>query len=163
MKTIYSIFIAIGFIMLNIMTIGYFVPSTVAYYRRNECGNVNSIFVLNLFLGWTLVGWVIALIWAMKNKSEKQVIVFNNNSDTYINKIRFTDNQINCLLDASDGKVLYGETSKFMSSQMPNGSRAYNLRTIESLVNRGYLMSNGCGGYIKTEMTDSVIKSSMGF
>jgi len=79
MKNFYSIFIAICFIILNIMTIGYFVPSTVAYYRRNDCGNVNSIFVLNLFLGWTLVGWVIALIWAMKDKPQPQVIIVKSN------------------------------------------------------------------------------------
>jgi hypothetical protein len=28
--------------------------------------NTLSIFLLNFFLGWTLVGWVVALVWAMK-------------------------------------------------------------------------------------------------
>ena len=75
MQNFYNIIIALGFVALNVMTIGYFVPSTVAYYRRNDCGNVNSIFVLNFFLGWTLVGWVIALIWAMKDKQQPQVVI----------------------------------------------------------------------------------------
>jgi len=28
--------------------------------------NLGSIFLLNLFLGWTMVGWVVALVWAVK-------------------------------------------------------------------------------------------------
>ena len=38
----------------------YFLPSLVGKKKKNA----SSIFVLNLFLGWTLVGWVIALVWA---------------------------------------------------------------------------------------------------
>ena len=39
----------------------YFLPFLVAYNHKNAVG----IFVLNLFLGWTLIGWVGALIWAV--------------------------------------------------------------------------------------------------
>ena len=39
----------------------YFVPSVVALMR----GRFASVFVVNLFLGWTLVGWVAALAWAL--------------------------------------------------------------------------------------------------
>jgi len=42
----------------------YFVPFIVA--RSRAVNNVPQIFVLNLFLGWTFIGWVIALIWALK-------------------------------------------------------------------------------------------------
>lgn len=38
----------------------YFIPS---YIARNK-HNADAIMVLNLLLGWTLIGWVIALIWA---------------------------------------------------------------------------------------------------
>lgn len=27
--------------------------------------NAGAIFALNLFLGWTFIGWVIALVWAL--------------------------------------------------------------------------------------------------
>jgi len=40
----------------------YFVPSYVAARRRKA--NSGAIAVLNIFLGWTLLGWVIALVWA---------------------------------------------------------------------------------------------------
>jgi len=41
----------------------YFIPAVVAYVRRHK--DVGSIFVLCFFLGWTFIGWVVALIWAM--------------------------------------------------------------------------------------------------
>lgn len=40
----------------------YFTPTFVAVKRDHR--NVASITVVNLFLGWSLIGWVIALAWA---------------------------------------------------------------------------------------------------
>jgi Superinfection immunity protein len=40
----------------------YFLPSIIAFSRRHR--NSVAIFVLNLFLGWTLVGWVVSLVWS---------------------------------------------------------------------------------------------------
>ena len=40
----------------------YFIPLWVAWGRHHH--NTAAIFVLNLFLGWTLLGWVGALVWA---------------------------------------------------------------------------------------------------
>jgi len=43
----------------------YFLPWLVALGRGKR--NTVSIFVLNLLLGWTLVGWVVSLVWATTN------------------------------------------------------------------------------------------------
>ena len=40
----------------------YFLPSFNASSRKHP--NTSSIFLLNLFLGWTLLGWVAALVWS---------------------------------------------------------------------------------------------------
>ena len=40
----------------------YFLPSLIAYNKSFG----GQVFVLNFFLGWTFIGWVIALVWAMK-------------------------------------------------------------------------------------------------
>lgn len=40
----------------------YFLPYIVAI--SNKKTNSAAILVLNLFLGWTLIGWVVALVWA---------------------------------------------------------------------------------------------------
>lgn len=41
----------------------YFLPTTIAQTRKHQ--NLKSIFVLNLLLGWTVIGWVVALIWSV--------------------------------------------------------------------------------------------------
>jgi len=41
----------------------YFVPMGVAIARKHR--NTGAIVALNLFLGWTMVGWVLALVWAL--------------------------------------------------------------------------------------------------
>lgn len=44
----------------------YFIPTLVAYSRKK--GNRVAILALNFFLGWSLIGWVIALVWAYTNE-----------------------------------------------------------------------------------------------
>ena len=41
----------------------YFLPSIIAW--KNSKRNVTAIFVINLFLGWTLIGWLGSLVWAV--------------------------------------------------------------------------------------------------
>jgi hypothetical protein len=40
----------------------HFLPTIIAALRNSR--NILGIFLLNLFLSWTGIGWVIALIWA---------------------------------------------------------------------------------------------------
>lgn len=47
------------FLILFAMVV-YFLPIIVAFIRKNN--NCLAIFILNLFLGWTFIGWVIALV-----------------------------------------------------------------------------------------------------
>jgi hypothetical protein len=42
----------------------YFLPSILALARNKR--DTISIFVLNFLLGWTAIGWVVALVWALK-------------------------------------------------------------------------------------------------
>lgn len=54
----------------------YFLPSIVGSRHHNA----GAIFVLNLFLGWTFLGWVIALVWACTKPAESQA-----KAHTYLN------------------------------------------------------------------------------
>jgi hypothetical protein len=47
----------LGFVM-------YFLPSIVALARNKR--DIASIILLNFFLGWTMIGWIVALVWALK-------------------------------------------------------------------------------------------------
>jgi hypothetical protein len=58
-----------GLIVLVIIALLiYFIPSFMAGSRHKT--NSVAITMLNLFLGWTLVGWVIALVWACTNDKQ---------------------------------------------------------------------------------------------
>ena len=50
-----------GLILFVVVVLLYFIPAIVGKDKRNA----GAILVLNLLLGWTLVGWVVALVWAM--------------------------------------------------------------------------------------------------
>lgn len=52
-------------LFVGIMFWIYFLPTYIA--RKRHHNNTAAIFILNLFLGWSLVGWVIALVWALLN------------------------------------------------------------------------------------------------
>ena len=43
----------------------YFLPSIFAIARNKR--DTTAILVLNILLGWTVIGWAIALIWALKH------------------------------------------------------------------------------------------------
>ena len=49
-------------IILLIMIAIYFLPTIYAISQKKE--NSGAIFILNLFLGWTFIGWVVALVWS---------------------------------------------------------------------------------------------------
>jgi len=54
---------------LSILLALYFLPAFIASLRRkNQAG---AIVALNLFLGWTLIGWVVALVMALWNDPQK--------------------------------------------------------------------------------------------
>ena len=44
----------------------YFLPTFLSLENKNS----QKIMVLNVLLGWTIVGWAGALIWAMLSKRE---------------------------------------------------------------------------------------------
>ncbi len=50
-------FFGFGFVM-------YFLPSILAFARNKR--DATGILLLNFFLGWTMIGWVVALVWAVK-------------------------------------------------------------------------------------------------
>lgn len=56
-----------------ILAIPYLIPSLIANARRHR--NANSIFVFNIFFGWSILGWVVALMWSVSGNVEPKKIV----------------------------------------------------------------------------------------
>lgn len=51
------------FVLFGAGCIAYFIPTAIA--RAHSHSNLAGVFSVNLFLGWTLLGWVAALVWAL--------------------------------------------------------------------------------------------------
>ena len=68
----------------------YFLPSIIGYNHRNS----GSIIILNLLLGWTLIGWIVALIWAISNDKKEIVVIHENNINKEYKSENSTDELI---------------------------------------------------------------------
>lgn len=62
--------------VFQILVLLYFVPTIVALWR--EMPNKGSAIIVNIFLGWTLIGWVVALAMACGRKNP---VISSSNSD----------------------------------------------------------------------------------
>lgn len=71
-----------GALMLTIIGfVLYFLPTFNAKSRKHP--SRGGIFALNLFLGWTFIGWVAAVIWSASAIRQEQVA--GDNPDHYGN------------------------------------------------------------------------------
>lgn len=55
---------AIVAIVVAILSAGYMLPWAIAAYRGNA--NVWPVFWVNLLLGWTVIGWIVALVMSLR-------------------------------------------------------------------------------------------------
>lgn len=63
----------IGIIGLIVVMAMYFLPTIIASSRKVT--NIGSVFVINLLLGWSVIGWIVALAMAVKTKTPQVVVV----------------------------------------------------------------------------------------
>ena len=54
----------------------YWLPTLIAMVR--QAPSVLGIAVLNFFFGWTVIGWIVALLWALAVHPHARVIVIEN-------------------------------------------------------------------------------------
>lgn len=69
-----------GLILFLFIAAVYFIPTIVAGIRKVP--NLGSVIVINLFLGWTLVGWVVALAMAARSQPPQTGPVIVNTGAT---------------------------------------------------------------------------------
>ncbi|MGN0538395.1 MAG: superinfection immunity protein [Candidatus Fimenecus sp.] len=58
----------------------YFLPSILGFVRHQP--NKTAILILNIFLGWSFIGWIVALVWAFKKEAQPVQVVNNYNPPT---------------------------------------------------------------------------------
>ena len=54
-------------------TLLYFLPTVIAVVFR-QASDALGIFLVNFFLGWTIIGWWVALIWAIASNGSPQEV-----------------------------------------------------------------------------------------
>ncbi len=58
------------FLVIIVFTALYLTPTIIAYSRNHT--NATGVMLVNIFLGWSGLGWLAALIWSVQiAKSEK--------------------------------------------------------------------------------------------
>ena len=45
-------------------------PAFIA--SRRKCSEISVIYLLSFYLGWTVIGWIVAMIWALRGKTVPQ-------------------------------------------------------------------------------------------
>jgi len=55
-------------LVIFLLLVLYFLPTAVAAARRAR--RTGAILALNLLLGWTLLGWVAALVWSLADDAD---------------------------------------------------------------------------------------------
>lgn len=60
-----------GFFFLALSVVLYFLPAIIGSKKHNA----TAILLVNLFLGWTVVGWIVALVWALSSTPEPGQVV----------------------------------------------------------------------------------------
>lgn len=53
----------INLLYLIVSIVIYFIPTIIAYKQKHY--SLRNLFLVNLLLGWTFIGWVIAFVWAL--------------------------------------------------------------------------------------------------
>jgi hypothetical protein len=61
-----------GLILVLLIGVVYFLPLWVAAARN--CKAIGGIAVIDFFLGWTFIGWVVALAWAACGETKTKAL-----------------------------------------------------------------------------------------
>jgi S1-C subfamily serine protease len=56
-------------LIIIVLAGAYFIPTIVAWKKRHE--NAVAVTLVNVFLGWSVIAWIITLIWALDKKHWK--------------------------------------------------------------------------------------------
>ena len=63
-----------SFILFMVMM--YWLPTIIAVVRHTH--SALGVAVLNFFLGWTVIGWFLALLWALGSSNREHVVIIEN-------------------------------------------------------------------------------------
>jgi len=51
----------------------YFLPAIIAHQRRQVSSG--AIFLVNLLLGWSIIGWIVCFAWACSGDTRREIVI----------------------------------------------------------------------------------------
>lgn len=75
--------------VLFVIVFIYFLPTVIGMIRKKS--NRGAIFLLNLFLGWTFIGWIVSLVWACTSDKNQTIIVNNSFAENNLSPTKTED------------------------------------------------------------------------
>lgn len=72
-------------VLLYILAFLYFIPTVIGIIRKHH--NLIGLIALNVLLGWTVIGWVGALIWSLLRSSKSQTVIHHYTETLSNNRI----------------------------------------------------------------------------
>lgn len=130
----------LGFVILAMLVALYFIPTIVAKVRNHP--NTTAIAILNVLLGWTLLGWVAAMVWACTATPSRQVVAVSADSLTAPN----TDTR-DCPFCAEPIKVAAVKCKHCGSNVPPMRKRA-------RIVSSGWTLRVPCSDFLEMKKTE---------
>ena len=124
---------SIGGGVILLLLILYFLPSIIAMVKSKS--NTAAILVLNLFLGWTIIGWIVALVWAVSaNNIRNQPIIVNNS-------VQQTDSRSNAVeTKPSGGHAIHeSKVAVIKPGNFSQQDKINHLRELKQLLDDGIL------------------------
>lgn len=70
-----ELIIIFGIVAAGLLTVAlYCLPTIIAVARKHR--NRFAIGLVNIFLGWSVIGWFVALVWALTNPHHSEGSLF---------------------------------------------------------------------------------------
>lgn len=66
-------------LFITVVIFIYFIPTVIAFTRGSNLSA--AVLVINLFLGWSILGWIAALVMAVLPKQKSQTIIVQQSTD----------------------------------------------------------------------------------
>jgi Superinfection immunity protein/Short C-terminal domain len=129
-----------AYFILYLLT--YFLPTIIALIWG--CERTGSVFIMNLFLGWTFIGWVWAFVWAVSPKQQQQNIIINNHvsADRIINPIITQPAQENFQNFTNTQLPLNKQAQLESSNIKSHQDKIIQLQQMKQLLDNGILTQN---------------------
>jgi hypothetical protein len=66
----YTSNVVTGGVLLALGVIAYLLPAVIAVKRGHR--NAGPVILIDLLLGWTVIGWIVALVWSCTDNVQRR-------------------------------------------------------------------------------------------